>query len=125
MFQTVIWLLSLIVFFGTPLTVNAQKGNAYKETQVRISLDSMIKTITKISPLQCLLKCRRSDRCEQAAMQTSGVSTPLCLHLSGDVSGNATCDKGRCNGVQVMLMEEFKPNVTLCKCKMCKSVKLL
>ena len=111
MFQTVIWLLILIDLFGIPLIVNTQKGNAYTETQVRISLDSIIQTFTKVFSLQCLLKCRRSDNCEHAAIQTSGVSPPLCLHLSGDVSGNLTCDKGRCDSVQVILMEEFKPNM--------------
>ena len=93
--------------------VDAQIGNTYTEKEVHIPIDAIVKTIPSASSLQCVLKCRRSNTCKQAAMQLNGDSPSVCLHLNVDSFDNSTCDGNNCSGVRVTLMEEFKPNITL------------
>ena len=109
----VVWMFLCLHICRISTRVDAQIANTYTEKEVHIPIDAIVKTISSASSLQCVLKCRRSNTCKQAAMQLNGNSPPVCLHLKGVSFGNSTCDGDDCSGVRVTLMEEFKPNITL------------
>ena len=101
------WLLLLFTLETFPVI---DGDRAYVKTQTYVPVASIIKTMHKISSLQCLMKCRKSKDCKQAAMQHITDSSPVCLHLDKEFSGECSTGNG-CEGVYATMLEEVKTNL--------------
>ena len=106
------WVIVLALLNTLLIDKSVQAGTAYVERLLNVPIDSILKTIPNTSPLQCLLRCRRSQRCRRAGMQVDGDSPPVCVHLAGDeVDGG--CYGDSC--IRLNVLEEVDTNMKISK----------
>ena len=85
----------ILTFFVACLIELYLAGTFYEEINAEVPQQSIIKRFNDVTPSTCLLKCRRNQECELAAMD--GLD---CLFLKKGIDGKEM--------ISVILLEQIK-----------------